>query len=45
VNLRQIALDALLLAAPDEKCAAVRSIALADAPQQFTTPDRRRLAG
>lgn len=44
MNLRQIALDALLLATPEEKCAAVRSIALADAPQQFTTPDRRRLA-
>lgn len=45
MNLRQIALDALLLAAPDDKCAAVRSTALADEPQQFITPDIRRLAG
>ena len=44
MNLRQWALDALLLSDPDEKCAAVRSISPAGDDQQLATPDAGRLA-
>lgn len=47
MNLRQQALDALLLRAPDEKCAAVAAISCALPPgdaQEIAAPDTQRLA-
>lgn len=43
-NLRQIALDALLLGDPGEKVAALGAVSLADEKQPASTPDARRLA-
>ena len=47
MNLRQLALDALLLRSHDEKCAGARAVAAIASTvdeRQMATPDRRRLA-
>lgn len=45
MSLRQLALDALLIAHCDEKCAATGAIAWTGGEHDVAAPDRRRLAG
>ena len=43
MNLRQLALDALLISGPREKCTAVQAMAPAREDLQFAPPGRSRL--